>query len=51
LELDIRQTPVNDLSPLQDNRTLRRLFVDPDQFSESEIASLPDSIEVIVGSD
>ncbi|MBB3208233.1 serine/threonine protein kinase [Rhodopirellula rubra] len=49
LELDIRQTPVKDLSPLLNNRTLRRLYLDPDAIPESQIASLPESIEVIRG--
>lgn len=47
LELDIRQTPVTDLAPLQGNRTLRRVLVDPDQVSESQIANVPAWIEVI----
>ncbi|TWT83880.1 Serine/threonine-protein kinase PknD [Planctomycetes bacterium CA13] len=51
LELDIRQTPVTDLSALQGNRTLRRLLMDPDQVSESQMASLPKSIEVMLGSE
>ncbi|EMI22216.1 serine/threonine-protein kinase [Rhodopirellula maiorica SM1] len=46
-ELDLRQTPIDDLSALQDSRTLRRVFINRDQVSESQLASLPDSIEVI----
>ncbi|WP_404309231.1 serine/threonine protein kinase [Neorhodopirellula lusitana] len=50
-ELDLRQTPINDLSPLLANRSLRRIFLDQDQVPASQIARLPDSIEVVIGSE
>ncbi|MCM2370234.1 serine/threonine protein kinase [Aporhodopirellula aestuarii] len=49
LELDIRQTPVTDLSPLRGSRTLRRLYLDADKIPESQIADLPPSIDVVRG--
>ncbi|EMI53412.1 serine/threonine-protein kinase [Rhodopirellula sallentina SM41] len=49
IELDLRGTPITDLSPLKGNRMLRRLYVSPDQFTESDMEALPKSIEVIVG--
>ncbi|MCM2372537.1 serine/threonine-protein kinase [Aporhodopirellula aestuarii] len=46
-ELDIRQTPVTNLLPLQNNRSLRRVYIDPDQVSEFQLANLPESIEIV----
>lgn len=48
LELDLRHTPISDLSPLVESRSLRRVIIDADQFPGSQIAALPDSIDVEV---
>lgn len=51
LELDLRNTPISDLSPLAESRSLRRLIIDAGQFTETQIATLPDSIEITVVED
>lgn len=50
-ELDIRQTPITDLSRLQNNRSLRRVYIDSGQVSEIQLANLPDSIEIVQGTE
>ncbi|MFG0287250.1 MAG: protein kinase [Rhodopirellula sp. JB044] len=40
IELDIRDTNVTDLSPLVQNRSLRRLIVGVNQFTDAQLASL-----------
>lgn len=45
--LDIRQTPIEHLSPLNTMTSLRKLIVEPDQFSEAQLEQIPSFIEIV----
>ncbi len=45
-EIDISNTKVNDLSPLVENKHLRRIVISKGQFPQSQIAMVPKSISI-----
>ena len=47
LELDIRETAIDNLKPLSNMRSLRRLRAAPGQFTPEQRAALPEWVEVL----
>ena len=48
LEIDLRQIPAENLAPLKQFRSLRRIIVSPGQFSRRAVQKLNDHVKVVV---